>query len=176
MKRLFPRQVPGPVYCILLATLTPLAFAKQDSSHRVEQVRETVTRLFSNNIQAGTRILGPGIKAYTPLPMSEADISEITAFGDDALPVLQECLKSPKERFRELAVRCLGYMGDNKSIQLLEATVLSPESQSLHIQALQWIGWHSTPMTDASLHRIVEFSKDEGIRKQAAELLKQVER
>lgn len=171
MKRLstFTQRISG-IGLVLLAPSLLLAQAQSTDAIQF-RIRQTVNRVFEQNVRAGTSIVAPGVQAYTRVPLSDSEIGEITSFGQDAIPVLAEYLKNPHVRFRELAVRCIAYIGGIEALHLLETTVLQSGSQNLRMQALEWIGSMPGQAAEVSLKKIENVSSDQSIRARAKALL-----
>ena len=166
LNKLVPLLIMAGLTCI-----QPGNCQTEASNESHDQIKQIVDRIFAENIKQGTRTIAPGIEAYTRVPLSHSEILKITVFGDKAIPVLADCLDSPKVRFKELAILCLGNIRGSTASHLLERVTLSSDSQVVRIQALEWLG--SLPGEDvtASLKKITQASNDPSISNRAAKLL-----
>ncbi len=149
----------------------PRRAAAQDESP--EEIRASILKLFQRNIDEGTSAIAPGVYAYTRVPLSELDLGKVVALGDKAVPILATLIDGPSVRFKELAIRSLGLLGDAKALAVLEATVLSRQSFTIRFQALQFAGSLTGEAARASLERMGRLSEDDRIRDRAKELLVQ---
>lgn len=139
---------------------------------RTTLVKQTIRDAFDRNIQNSTRTIAPGVRAYTPAPLNDSEVSRITSFGDVAVPVLAAYLEAASPAYRVLALRCLGAIGGTQVIRILERTTLSAtQSQIVRKVALEWVASYSGAEADQSLRRMAATVTDPSIRRRAAELL-----
>jgi hypothetical protein len=158
------------------AIALPLIGGQTKDTETAEQrgkIKATIDNVFDRNLAAGTITLAPGIYAYSRVPLSDADLQEIAAYGSNAIPALSEYFASARPRVQELTVRSIAYIGGAEAIQPLQKAAMSSDYQTVRLQAVLSLGSFSGTEVDQALKEVARASRDDRIRAKAMEILSQ---
>ena len=99
------------------------------------------------------------------------DVEEIKRYGDAAVPVLADYLRSGGELERSLAVEFLGLLGGSRIIEPLRIVIQSDTSPSIREKALRWLAQAPWDLAAPIITEAGDANSDANVRKVARDIL-----
>jgi len=135
------------------------------------KIRQRITSIIEATLARGEMTTADGGRIMFRANLEDRDIEEVRSFGDDAVIVLADFLKSENARQYELAMQLLGNLGGERIVQPLGDIVLfdpSPRRREYALRALTQAPWEkAAPIIGLS----AKTDRDAHVREVAAELL-----
>jgi len=143
---------------------------KEDPSEKAK-IRKRVDTIIREILRSGEITTAEGQRIIIRVPPPQRDIEEIRSYGDDAVPVLAEFLKSEDAREYELAMRLLGALGGDRIIQPLRDVILldpMPRKRGFALSAITQAPWGKAALI---LRLAAKTDPDPHVRQIAKEML-----
>jgi len=159
------RLVTFLVFCLVLVD-----GRTQQSLHTETVVRERISTLIRDINSRGHHEVD-GLKVWTRSLPSDEELDEVRGYGEAAVPVLTDYLKSEDARERELAMRFLGQLGGSQIVQPLRMVLLSDTSPGVRQSALRWLATAPWELASPIIERSATADVDQKVRDAAKEIL-----
>ena len=140
-----------------------------------DKVRRRVAIIMSKTLKRGEGEItqnGEKIKVWTRMPPDTKDVEEIQRYGDAAVPVLAEYLKSGSPSEKDFAMQFLGVMGGSRIVEPLLSVIQNDDSPAMRKTALRWITQAPWDMAGPIIEKAAESDPDPDVREEAKQLLK----
>jgi hypothetical protein len=138
-------------------------------------IGERIAVIFQETLKRGETRLeynGETITARTFIPPSTEHLEEIRLIGDDAIPILSNCLNSSGFE-KDLAMRFLGAIGGKGVIEPLSRVALGDASSTFRLVALLWLSQAPWDLAFPIISQSAEGDRSSEVRQQAKEILAQ---
>jgi HEAT repeat protein len=112
-----------------------------------------------------------GLKIWTRSLPSDEELDEVRGYGEAAVPVLTDYLKSEDARERELAMRFLGQIGGSQIVEPLRMVLLSDTSPGVRQSALHWLTLAPWDLASPIIERSAAADVDQRVRDTAKDIL-----
>ena len=112
-----------------------------------------------------------GFKFWTRSLPSNEELDEVRGYGEAAVPVLTDYLKSEDAHERELAMRFLGQIGGSQIVEPLRMVLLSDTSPGVRQSALHWLKLAPWDLASPIIERSAASDVDQRVRDAAKEIL-----
>jgi hypothetical protein len=127
--------------------------------------------VIQETIKQGEGYTAEGIKFWTRVPPSTKDIEEIKAYGDRAVPILEEYLYSDVGPEGSLALEILGRLGGSRIVEPLKRVAQQSTSAPRRQAALTWLTQAPWELAFPIIHNASETDRDPQVREVARDLL-----
>ena len=135
----YPLSVIPILLCILVYTLTSNINPGQAGTQKKspdDNERRKVAILMSNAIKEREKITSEGIKLWVPLPLPQEALEDVKEYGDKAILILAEYVKSGAYHERELAMQFLAHIGGVRIVEPLLIVIRYDPEPILREEAL----------------------------------------
>ncbi|HXU37948.1 MAG TPA: HEAT repeat domain-containing protein [Blastocatellia bacterium] len=112
-----------------------------------------------------------GLKVWTRSLPSNEELDEVRGYGEAAVPVLTDYLKSEDAHERELAMRFLGQLGGSQIVEPLRMVLLSDTSPGVRQSALHWLTLAPWDLASPIIERSAASDVDQRVRDAAKGIL-----
>jgi hypothetical protein len=136
-------------------------------------VRERISTIIHATIKQGEGYTVEGVKFWTRIPPSTKDVEEIKAYGEKAVPILEEYLFSDVGLEGALALEILGRLGGSQIVEPLKRVVEQSTSASRRQLALSWLTQAPWELALPIIRNAAETDRDPEVRAVARDLLVQ---
>lgn len=165
---------PGLLFCWLVCTVTMIAslqYSQTRETPSATAVRQRIVALMSTAMKERERITPEGRTLWVPVPLSQEISKEVQGYGNKAVPILAEYLKSGTSRERLLAVQFLGALGGNRVTEPLLTVIRSDPEPSLREEALTYIAQLPWEVASPILKQTSTRNSDSRVREKARYLM-----
>lgn len=143
----------------------------QQSKHTPDiQVHERISILMRDTIRRGEHMVD-GVKIWKSARPSNEELEEVQSYGDGAVPVLADYLKSEDVRERELALRFLGNLGGSRIVEPLRIVLLNDTSAGIRELALRWLATVPWDLVSPIIENSAKSDSDTKVRESAKEIM-----
>lgn len=156
--------------CLLIVSTSK---AREQSSITCDKakVRERVARIMRDTLKQGETKVNGVVTSWTRIPPSSEAVEEVRCYGDDAVSVLAEYLKSKDSPKKELALRFLGELGGSRIVEPLRMVILYEPSPLLRELALRWLTTAPWDIASPIIKEAMESDADPQVREAAKNIL-----
>jgi len=134
-------------------------------------IRERISTIIRETIKQGEFTTVEGYRIWTRVPSSREDVEEIKAYGDKAVPILEEYLWSDVGPEGDLALRFLGLLGGSRIVEPLKRVAEQSTSASRRQSALTWLTQVPWELAFPIIRNAAETDRDPKVRESARDLL-----
>lgn len=166
----------GSVQIVILLVLSAVVVAS--SGQETQTIRPTSEASVRKRISTVIRDINTrghhevdGLKIWTRSLPSDEELNEVRGYGEAAVPVLTDYLKSEDARDRELAMRFLGQIGGSQIVEPLRMVLLSDNSPGVRQSALHWLTLAPWDLASPIIERSAASDVDQRVRDAAKEIL-----
>ena len=142
----------------------------QQTAHTEAVARNRVSTLIRDINSRGHHEVD-GFKFWTRSLPSNEELDEVRGYGEAAVPVLTDYLKSEDAHERELAMRFLGQIGGTQIVEPLRMVLLSDTSPGVRQSALRWLTLAPWDLASPIIERSAASDVDQRVRDAAKEIL-----
>lgn len=160
--------------CLFVCTATVtgnLGHAEQQKKSSDVSIRERIAILMSNTLKEREKISPEGTKLWVPISPPQEAFQEMKGYGDKAVSILAEYLKSGAYPERELAMQFLSHVGGSRIIKPLLAVIRYDPEPNLREAALAYLDQTSWEEAAPILKEVSKVDPDHRVREKAAYLL-----
>lgn len=134
----------GAVRLVILLVLSAVVVASSGEKTQMSRpISEALARKKVSTLIRDINLRGhhevDGLKFWTRSLPSDEELDEVRGYGEAAVPVLTDYLKSEDAHERELAMRFLGQLGGSQIVEPLRMVLLTDTSPGIRQSALHWL-------------------------------------
>lgn len=133
------------------------------------EIRERISSIIRETIKRGEGTVD-GVKIWTRVPPDDK-VEEIKAYGDKAVPVLEEYIWAQNVPEGDLALRFLGLLGGSRIVGPLRRVAEKSPSPDRRQMALRWLTQAPWNLASPIIRNSAETDPDPKVRDIARDLL-----
>ncbi len=144
----------------------------EDKKRERAKIRQRISSIIRETLNRGEITTAEGIKVIVRSKPETKDIEEVVSYGDEAVVVLTDFLKSENTREYELTMRLLGALGGERIVQPLRDVIMfdsSPRKREYALAAITQAPWNKA---EPIIRMSSETDPDAQVRRVAERLLK----
>jgi hypothetical protein len=134
-------------------------------------IRERIATIIRETLKRAEGTTVEGYSVFTWMPPSNKDVEEIKAYGDKAVPILEEYTFSDVGREGYLALQLLGLLGGSRIVEPLKRVAEQSTSAANRQAALMWLTQTPWELAFPIIRNASEIDRDPKIREAARDLL-----
>lgn len=138
-------------------------------------VRERIAVLMSETLREREKITPEGIRLWVPVPPPHEALQEVKGYGDKAVTILVEYLKSGSYHERELAMQLLSHFGGSNIVEPLLMVIRYDPEPRLREDALKYVSQLPWEVASPILRETSKADLDPRVREKAKYTLDQHE-
>jgi hypothetical protein len=163
-----------PLFCLLVCIVNATArierFPGQESPPE-NAVHQRIAVLMSETLRERDKLTADGRRLWVPVPAPSDALQEVKGYGDKAVLILAEYLKSGSYHERELAMEFLSIVGGSRVLEALRMVIRSDPDPRLRIHALRYLEKASWKAAAPILREASTADADAHVRKEAKYIL-----
>jgi hypothetical protein len=156
-----------------LAAAAPVLSQQQPVTTKPDSVivRQRITSIIQETMKRGEMTLPEGTAVIFRTYPNTNDIEEVMSYGDEAVAVLADFIKSDNAREYELAMRLLSHLGGERIVEPLSNLILSDPSARRREYALRALTQAPWERAEPIFRVAAESDQDANVRTVARELM-----